>query len=464
MSLAGGGGSLVEVWGLTHAYPTSGEELVALKDVELNLADGERLAIVGPSGSGKSVLLRVLAGLEKPRSGRVRVAGYDLLTLDGGERADYRRHVSYLGHRAETVLWPALTAEENVQLSVAASGRAEASSGPGVRDLLTAVGLAGRDSWHPARLTLGERRRLAFAVGLVTQPRLLLADDPVTGLDIDGAEELRACIDDVLRQWGTSMILATRNHRAAPQVNWVMELPAARTLPVDATAGRPPRRGSNQGRSMVLDVRGVRVGSPRRDQPAALSDVSFQVGEAELVAVVGGSSAERSVLLALCGGRQRPDAGLVLIAGNLEEDAWCKVGWVVQESTPSSLTVAEHVAFAARIAGASQRESASLARMVLKATGLEHHASTPVNHLSTWEERCVTLARALARVPVLVIADEPTAGLDTQAAAAILAMLREVADSGVAVLLGTNETAIARVADRVLTLADGGVREVEPRE
>jgi len=180
--------------------------------------------------------------------------------------------------------------------------------------------------------------------------------------------------------------------------------------------------------------------------------------------MVGEPGAERSALLALCGGREQPDAGLVLLAGDVEQEPWRKVGWMAQVSIPSSLTVGEEVAFAARIAGGSAREPAALAAMVLKATGLEHHATTPVNQLSAWEERCAALARALARVPVLVIAEEPTAGLDPQASAAILSMLREVADSGVGVLLATSQKAVARSADRMLVLAGGGVREVDPFE
>lgn len=95
-------------------------------------------------------------------------------------------------------------------------------------------------------------------------------------------------------------------------------------------------------------------------------------------------------------------------------------------------------------------------------TGLEYHAATQVDRLSAWEGRCAALARALARVPVLVIADEPTAGLDPVTAGAILVLLREVAASGVAVLLATREPAVAEIADRVLLLADGRVREVQP--
>src|SRR5262249_21839558 len=113
------GDPLVEVSGRTHAYPVVGGDLVALEDVDLSLAEGERLVVVGPSGSGKSALLRVLAGLERPRAGRVRVAEHDLTALNGAGRDEHCRRVTYMGRQADANLWPALTAQENAQLPLA---------------------------------------------------------------------------------------------------------------------------------------------------------------------------------------------------------------------------------------------------------------------------------------------------------------------------------------------------------
>ena len=306
-------------------------------------------------------------------------------------------------------------------------------------DLLDGLGLSGRESRRPLELTPAERRRLALAVALAPGPRLLLADDPLAGLAQDDAEELRACLDDILRRLGTSLIVAARDHSAAPRVDWVVELPAAPSLRPYPKPTRPVASGVDPGRTWVLIVDQVRVGGSWRGQPVAIDEASLHVGKAEVVAVLGGSEAERSALLDVCGGLQAPDAGWVTIAGDREGDAWRKVGRLPRDCPPPALTVGESVSFATRIAGASLPDSGRLVAMVLKATGLEHHAATPVDRLSAWEERCAALARALARVPALVIADEPTAGLDTVTGGAVLAMLREVAASGVAVLLATRD-------------------------
>lgn len=455
------GDPLVEVTGLTHAYPVVGGELVALQDVDLSLAEGERLAVVGPSGSGKSALLRVLAGLERPRAGRVRVAEHDLTALNGAGRDEHCRRVTYMGRQADANLWPALTAQENAQLPLAGMPNSAAGLRFLVEDLLNGLGLSGRETRRPPELTRAERRRLALAVALAPSPRLLLADDPLAGLDDEEAEVVRACLDDVLRRLGTSLIVATRDHRTAPRVDWVIELPAARSLRQYPAPGRSVPSGVDPGRTSVLIVDQVRVTGWWQGQPVVLDEASFQVREAEVVAVLGGSEAERSALLDVCGGLQAPDAGWVTVAGDRGGDVWRNVGRLPRHGPPPSLTVAESVSFAARVAGASLRDSGRLVAMVLKATGLEHHAATPVDRLSAWEGRCAALARALARVPALLIADEPTAGLDTVAAGAILVLLRDVAASGVAVLLGTREPVVAEIADRVLLLADGRVREVQ---
>jgi len=456
------GDALVEVAGLTHAYPVVGGELIVLEDVDLSLAEGERLAVVGPSGCGKSALLRVLAGLERPSAGRVRVAEHDLTALSGAGRDEHCRRVTYMGRQAEANLWPALTAQENAQLPLAGVP----TSGAGLRflagDLLGGLGLSGRESRRPPELSPAELRRLALAVALASGPRLLLADDPLAGLDDEDAEFVRACLDDVLRRLGTSLIVASREHRTAPRVDWVMELPAARSLRQYPTPGRPAQNGVDPGRTSVLIVDQVRVAGWWQGQPVHLDHASFHVREAEVVAVLGGSEAERSALLDVCGGLEAPDAGWVTVAGHRGGDVWRSVGRLAPHGPLPSVTVAESVSFAARIAGASLRDSGRLVAMVLKATGLEHHGATPVDRLSAWEGRCAALARALARVPALLIADEPTAGLDAAAAGAVLVLLRDVAASGVAVLLATREPAIAEIADRVLLLADGRVREVQP--
>jgi ABC-type lipoprotein export system ATPase subunit len=201
----------------------------------------------------------------------------------------------------------------------------------------------------------------------------------------------------------------------------------------------------------------------------AVRGVSLHVSEAELVAVLGRSGAGTTALLSICGGLDRPDQGSVVVAGrNLaeltdrEREAFLRhtIGWVRERTRLLPLlTVEENVAVVIRISGGSEQEAGRRARMALDAVGLSHRASHRGGELSTSEQRRAALARALVKEPALLIADQPTAQLDDRATSAVLALLRDAADSGTAVLLATQDEAVAASADRVLVMEAGALSE-----
>jgi ABC-type lipoprotein export system ATPase subunit len=204
----------------------------------------------------------------------------------------------------------------------------------------------------------------------------------------------------------------------------------------------------------------------------AIRNVSLQVAEAELVVILGRSGSGKSTLLFCCGGLDQPDVGRVLVAGRdlaaLQGSArevllQRTVGWVCQNAGLLPLVTAEeNVALAARIAGDSESEATRLAGLALAATGLSERGDHREDQLSGGERQRVALARALVRAPALLIADEPTAQLDTGTAAGILGLIREAADSGTAVLLATHDEGVAAIGDRVLRMEDGSLTELAP--
>jgi putative ABC transport system ATP-binding protein len=204
----------------------------------------------------------------------------------------------------------------------------------------------------------------------------------------------------------------------------------------------------------------------------AVRRVSLHVAEAELVVLIGRSGSGKSTLLSLCGGLDRPDVGRVLVGGRdvatLQEGAreallQRTIGWVCQNAgLLSLLSVEENVSLAARIAGEPRAEAARLAALALEATGLTWRAGHREDGLSGGERQRVALARALVRAPALLIADEPTAQLDSRTAAGILSLIREAADSGTAVLMATHDEQVASIGDRVLRMEDGMLTELEP--
>jgi putative ABC transport system ATP-binding protein len=227
-------GWLVEAEGLVHIYKTEELEVVALQGLDLQLAEGETIAIAGRSGSGKTTLMNILAGIETPSAGRVKVAGHDLGRMSRAERDQYRRQVvGYLWQHSQVNLWPELTALENVQVPMLAGGNAERHPGRSqstrAAGLLSALGLERQLRKRPAQLSGGENQRLALAVALANRPRLLLADEPTAELDGTTARSLLGDLAAVLHELGTGAIMVTHDPQLERYVDRVVHIRDGRT-------------------------------------------------------------------------------------------------------------------------------------------------------------------------------------------------------------------------------------------
>lgn len=178
------GSAYIECSGLFKIYKAADLEVVALRGLELDVSQGEIIAIVGASGSGKSTLLNILAGYDVPSAGMIRVGNYDLLQMTSREIVEYRRHeVGFIWQETSRNLFPYLSALENVELPMVISGAPGPDRRKRALELLDVVGLADRAGHKPAQLSGGEQQRVAIAVGLSNEPPLLLADEPTGELD-----------------------------------------------------------------------------------------------------------------------------------------------------------------------------------------------------------------------------------------------------------------------------------------
>jgi ABC-type lipoprotein export system ATPase subunit len=471
---------LINVRRLTHVYRTPAEDVVALRDFNLQLTRSERIvAVVGPSGSGKTTLLKILAALEKPTVGAVWVDGHNLAVMSELERDEYRRrHVGYAWQEAELSVWPQLTSFENVLLPMLGVVESQRERRERAAALLDAVGLGRRLTRLPPELSYGDNRRLALAVALANHPRLLLADEITAGLDDEAADQLLADLRGLLRRMEASAVIVAHGRQLPHHVDRIIPLPYPRTVTpptwgarVRPTPSRP--RDSPRRRSDMLIADRVSRWRPGPDGPLqVIRNMSLRVGEGEMVAVLGGSGTGKSTLLALCSGLEEVDSGSITIAGRRLTDLrgaarqallQRNLALVVHSRPPMQVTLMESVALAARIAGCSSAEADRLARVALAAVGLQERATAPVGQLSGGERVRLAVARALTRTPALLIADEPTAQLDVLTSMDIIELLREAADSGTAVLLATHSPVLAEVADRVLVITDGTLREVRRR-
>jgi ABC-type lipoprotein export system ATPase subunit len=215
--------ALVSVSGLTHTYGLDGDRVVALRRIDLEVAPGERVAVMGRSGSGKTTLLNILAGLDTPTGGRVVIDGHDLRGMDRRRREAFRRGVvGYVWQQPEDGLLPALTALENVLVP----GLGESAPGPdgpaAAAELLDAMRLGDRLHHRPDRLSAPETQRLAIAVALANRPRLLLADELTARLDWAVAREVLGDLAALLGHLGAGAILVTHDPRVAGYVDRVL--------------------------------------------------------------------------------------------------------------------------------------------------------------------------------------------------------------------------------------------------
>jgi len=215
------GKDLVTLRGVTLTLESAAGPVEILRGVDFTLAPGEAVGIVGPSGSGKSSMMSIIAGLEKPTSGTVKVAGKDFATLDEDGLALFRRH--HVGIVFQSFhLIPTMTALENVAMPLELAGAPDAFAT--AKDALAAVGLDTRTGHYPAQLSGGEQQRVALARAFVGEPDLILADEPTGNLDGDTGRAIIDSLFDIRAQRNTALLLITHEERLASRCDRVMRM------------------------------------------------------------------------------------------------------------------------------------------------------------------------------------------------------------------------------------------------
>jgi putative ABC transport system ATP-binding protein len=204
--------SVVSAQDVTRRYGEGDTAVDALRGVSLGVPHGQLTAVMGPSGSGKSTLMHILAGLDKPTSGKVAIAGTEITQLNDSDLTKLRRrHIGFIFQFFN--LLPMLTAEENVVLPLSIAG--EKPDEAWVSELMKRIGLADRSTHRPSELSGGQQQRVAIGRALVSRPTIVFADEPTGNLDSKTSEEILKLVRDSVNTYGQTTVMVTHDPQAA---------------------------------------------------------------------------------------------------------------------------------------------------------------------------------------------------------------------------------------------------------
>jgi len=205
---------LIRIRSLSKSYRRAGQEIPVLLDINLDVRAGEFIALMGPSGSGKSTLLNLIAGIDAPSSGTIEIGGVDIATLSEGQLADWRAaNVGFIFQFYN--LLPVLSAAENVELPLLLTRLSRRERAERVATVLGMVGLSDRADHYPNELSGGQQQRVAIARALVTDPALIVADEPTGDLDRTTGGEVLQLMDALVRELGKTIVMVTHDPKAA---------------------------------------------------------------------------------------------------------------------------------------------------------------------------------------------------------------------------------------------------------
>ncbi|AMV72680.1 ABC transporter ATP-binding protein [Desulfuromonas carbonis] len=215
--------SLLRVTGLAKSFATAGGVVEVLRGIDIEIRAGERVAVVGASGAGKTTLMHILGALDRPTAGTVTFAGQDLARLRGQALDAFRnRSVGFVFQFHQ--LLPEFSALENVMMPALVARKSPAAARALAEELLREVGLAHRLDHKPGQLSGGEQQRVAIARALVMSPRLLLADEPTGNLDSGTSDEIYRLLDELHRRHGLTMVIVTHSERLAGRLDRIIRM------------------------------------------------------------------------------------------------------------------------------------------------------------------------------------------------------------------------------------------------
>jgi ABC-type lipoprotein export system ATPase subunit len=475
---------ILQLRGVSKAYPVGDDTFLALNNVNLDIFQGEFLGITGKSGAGKSTLLNMIAGVSAVSSGSIQFHWVDknsaapslpIHTLSEDKLARWRgEHLGIVYQSFE--LMPTLSLLQNVMLPPDFLGKYQPLiTKQRALELLELVELAEHAHKIPAHISGGQKQRVAIARALVNDPHVLVADEPTGNLDSVTAETILQIFEKLVEQ-GKTIVMVTHDESFAPRftrrlqiVDGVVSQPAG---PLTSTrrehahiiAAHRPRQ---DGETPAVVLRSVeKVYENAAGKFHALKNINLQLSAGQFIAIVGKSGCGKSTLLNMVTGIDHPTSGDVLIANEpiyrmseSQRALWRgkNMGVVFQffqllptlsllENTMLPMDYCNIYPFAERPARALK---------LLEMVGLAGQAHKLPTAVSSGQQQCAAIARALATDPAIILADEPTGNLDSRSAETVLQLFEDLARQGKTILIVTHDPTITQRTNQTIILSDG---------
>ncbi len=503
---------VLQIDNLSLALPAMADRPYAIQNLSLSIAPGETLCVVGESGSGKSLTALATIGLlpraVKPAGGAIRLAGRDLIGLSERAMQDVRgREIGMIFQEPMTSLNPVMRVQDQISETFEAhgaldrKGRAERTL-----ELINEVGLPDPVAIaraYPHELSGGQRQRVMIAMALAMEPKLIIADEPTTALDVTTQAQILKLIDALRKKHGTAVLFITHDFGVVAEIAdrvavlqhgiMVEEGPAAAVLhmpqhdytkrllaAVPSLIPPPPKDLAGapkafQVKDLTKTYKGRGLFRKGREVKAA-DHVPFDIQRGETLGLVGESGSGKSTVGRCVMRLIEPDEGSIRIGDlSIRELTQAqfrpqrkRIQMVFQDPFASlnpRRTVGRIIAEGPIAQGVSKRDAMETARKLLDLVGLNANATDRYPHeFSGGQRQRIGIARALALEPEVLVADEPVSALDVSVQAQILALMQDLQKRlGLAILFVTHDLRVAaQMCDRIAVMQKGVIVELQP--
>lgn len=431
----------------------------ALDGVSLEVKEGEIFGIYGADGAGKTTLERILCTLLKPDSGSVNVFGFDLVK----GRMEIRKFIGFVPSTFS--LYTDLSVEENISFHTNLFGlpfdKDDEMIAPIYRQL------APFSDRRAGKLSGGMKQKLALCCALINKPRLLVLDEPTTGIDATSRKDLIDCLELLNGQFGTTVIISSPYRNEIMMCDRAvliedgrivrMGVPSEILPPDEVTIGDA---NEQFGAENAIEVSGL---TKRFGSFTAVNGISFNVRKGEIFGFLGANGAGKTTAIRMLCGLSKPTSGTGRIAGidlNKDyEEIKSHIGYVSQrDCLPADLTVRENLRMSAGIYGIGRKEADLLIDECLQRLGLADYAERLFGGLPLGWKRRVSFASAVIHNPAVLLLDEPTSGVDVVARKQIWDIIRSEAGRGTTILVTTHNMEEALWCDRQSIMVDGAIK------